>query len=93
MEKLRGTIEAAPDDKPIRLFIKNIPSFANEYDFEDRCEGLLNVVWNQGHQDCCNILIEDKYKALDVLNLESSLPKYCKEGNIFVNRAEENSRK
>ncbi|EAR83136.2 peptidyl-tRNA hydrolase domain protein (macronuclear) [Tetrahymena thermophila SB210] len=91
LNSLKNIINQAQKGKPIRLYLENVPNFANEFDFEERCRGLLNVVWNHKKQNSCFILMENKDYALDVLDLEKELPPYCKEGRIFVTRVEENS--
>ncbi|KAL4468297.1 hypothetical protein ABPG72_015833 [Tetrahymena utriculariae] len=91
LNSLKNIIDLAQKGKPIRLYLENVPNFANEFDFEERCRGLLNVVWNHKRQTQCFILMENKDYALDVLDLEKELPPYCKEGRIFVTRVEENS--
>jgi len=47
-------------------------------------------VWNNNHPGYCFILVEEKQNALDVLALEKAFPKYCREGKMFVSRAEGN---
>ncbi|KAL4454879.1 hypothetical protein ABPG73_002986 [Tetrahymena malaccensis] len=91
LNSLKNIVNQAQKGKPIRLYLENVPNFASEFDFEERCRGLLNVVWNHKRPNSCFILMENKDYALDVLDLEKELPPYCKEGRIFVTRVEENS--